>query len=534
MSSPRLPLLLVAVMSVPVLAADPPPSPAPVRVMSFNIRYGTAKDGANHWDKRKAFVAETVAAFDPDLLGTQETLAAQRDFLAEKLKGYEVFAAGRDDGKDNGEMAAIFYRAARFTKTDGGHFWLSATPDRVGEKGWDAALPRVATWVKLTDKTAPDGLPVFYLNTHFDHIGKQARTESARLIRAKAAELGKGCRVVMSGDFNAAEGSDPYAALFGEIESKPSPVVDTFRIAHPKPGTDEGSFSGFKATATTGDRIDWIAATRDWDVRLAGIDRASRDGHTPSDHFPVFAVLRAFVPGAPPALRVLSYNVHHGEGIDGKLDLLRLARVIRAADPDIVALQEMDDKTKRTGGVDQTAELARLTGMNGVFGKAIDLQGGGYGQAVLSRVPLGKAVVHPLPGEPKTEPRIALTVPLTFDGRDLLFVTTHLHHMGDELRQKQAAELNKLFADADRPVILAGDLNTTPGSKPLALLAAKWTNATAGADLFTIPVEKPTQQIDYVLFRPGDTFRVTRAAVLGEAVASDHRPVLAVLEWKAK
>lgn len=525
---------LTALAATAAVAADPPPSPVPVRVMSFNIRFGTAKDGENHWDKRKAFVAETVAAFDPDLLGTQETLAAQRDFLAETLKGYAVFGAGRDDGKGNGEMAAIFYRTARFTKTDGGHFWLSPTPDEVGSKGWDAALPRIATWVKLTDKTAPDGLPVFYLNTHFDHIGRKARAESARLIRAKLTELGKGCRVVVSGDFNAGEGSGPYAALFGEADKTPSPVVDTLRALRPKPGTGEGTFSGFKASATAGDRIDWIAASRDWDVRLAGVDRTSRDGRTPSDHFPVFAVLRATAPGQPRTLRVLSYNVHHGEGVDGELDLPRIARVIRAADPDVVALQEMDDKTTRTGGVDQTAELARLTGMNGVFGKAIDLQGGGYGQAVLSRGPLGKAVVHPLPGEPKTEPRIALAVPLAVGDREVLFVTTHLHHQGDELRQKQAAELNRLLADGDRPVILAGDLNATPDSKPLAILAAKWANATSGRELFTIPVETPTRQIDYVLFRPSDTFRVVRATVLSEAVASDHRPILAVLEWKGE
>lgn len=533
MRSPRLPLVMIAALSAPALAADPP-SPAPVRVMSFNIRYGTAKDGDNHWDKRKAFVAETVVAFDPDLLGTQETLADQRDFLADQLTGYEVFAAGRDDGKDKGEMAAIFFRTARFTKTDGGHFWLSETPDAAGSKGWDAALPRVATWVKLTDRTAPDGRPVFFLNAHFDHIGKKARVESARLIRAKTAELGKGCRLVISADFNAGEGSDPYAALFGDADETPSPVADTFRIAHPTRGTNEGTFSGFQATATTGTRIDWVAASRDWNVRVAGIDRTSRDGRTPSDHFPVFAVLRAADPDQPKTLRVLSYNIHHGEGIDGKLDLPRLARVIRAADPDVVALQEVDFKTKRTGGVDQTAELARLTGLSGVFGKAIDYQGGEYGQAILARVPLGKGTIHTLPGEPDREQRIAFAVPLTLDGREITFATTHLHHQNDEFRQQQAAKLNEVFGESARPVILAGDLNATPDSKPLATLAAKWTVATTGPDLFTFPVEKPTKQIDYVLFRPGDTFRVVRATVIDESVASDHRPILAVLEWKKK
>ena len=125
------------VASAPVMADDPS---APVRVMGFNIRYGTAKDGDNHWDKRREFLAGTVTAYGPDLLGTQETLAFQRDYLADKLPGYGVFAAGRDDGKEKGEMAALYWRKDRFEKSGGGHFWLSESPDTPGSKGWDAAL----------------------------------------------------------------------------------------------------------------------------------------------------------------------------------------------------------------------------------------------------------------------------------------------------------------------------------------------------------------------------------------------------------
>ncbi len=125
-----------------------------IRVMSFNIRYGTAADGENHWDRRKEFLAETIAAFDPDLLGTQETLAFQRDYLAERLKGYTAYGAGRDDGRERGEMAAVFFRAGRFEKLDGGHFWLSEKPDVAGSKSWDAALTRIVTWLKLRDRRA--------------------------------------------------------------------------------------------------------------------------------------------------------------------------------------------------------------------------------------------------------------------------------------------------------------------------------------------------------------------------------------------
>ncbi len=274
--------LLLASAAALCVAAD---DPAPVRVMSFNVRYGTARDGDNHWDKRKEFLAATIAEFDPDLLGTQETLAFQRDFLAEKLKTHTAFGAGRDDGKDGGEMAALFYRKARFDKLAGGHFWLSEAPEKVGSKGWDAALPRVATWVKLKDRTA--GGTVLFLNTHFDHMGKKARNESAKMIRTKVAELGAGCRVLVTGDFNAGEGTDPYKGLF-----EPAGVLaDTFRVKHPTRDKEEGTFNGFNPAAVTGPRIDWIAAGPDWHVRDAGIDRTVKAGRTPSDHFPVTAVL---------------------------------------------------------------------------------------------------------------------------------------------------------------------------------------------------------------------------------------------------
>ena len=262
-----------------------------IRVMSYNIRYGTAKDGPNHWEKRREFLVETIAAFGPDLLGTQETLAEQRDFLQAKLTAYDSFGVGRDDGRDNGEMAALFYRSSRFEKLDGGHFWLSETPATVGSKGWDAALPRIATWVKLRDRKTANSKSILFLNTHFDHVGKTARAESALLIRRKLSELGQGCHLVVTGDFNAEVGSGPYAALFADVAEQASQVVDTFRVANPIITSNDGTFSGFKAKQTSGARIDWIGCSRDWKVRSAAIDRTERDGNTPSDHFPVTAIL---------------------------------------------------------------------------------------------------------------------------------------------------------------------------------------------------------------------------------------------------
>lgn len=268
------------------------PAANDVRVMSFNIRYGTAKDGENHWDRRKEFLVETIIAYQPDLLGTQETLGFQRDYLAEKLPGYEVLGVGRNDGREDGEMMALYYKKERFEKLDGGHFWLSESPDTAGSKSWDSSLPRMATWVKLRDRRQPNAAPILFLNTHFDHMGKTARLQSAELVRQKIATLGQGCSVVVTGDFNAGEGSEPYQALFGKNEDKQSPVVDTYRVTHPERKSTEGTFSGFKSDATGGARIDWIGTSRDWQIVEAQIDRTSRDGRTPSDHFPITAVLR--------------------------------------------------------------------------------------------------------------------------------------------------------------------------------------------------------------------------------------------------
>lgn len=263
-----------------------------VRVMSFNIRYGTAADGQNHWERRREFLVETIKAFDPDLLGTQETLGFQRDYLAKQLPKYEVLGVGRDDGKEAGEMMALYYKNERFKRVDGGHFWLSETPDKTGSKSWDSSLPRMVTWVKLLDLQSSVAPPLVFFNTHFDHKGATARLESARLLRRKIVEIGKGSTVVLTGDFNTAEESEPYVALFRIAEEQVSPVIDTYRAFLPKRGEEEGTFSGFKSEATKGSRIDWIGVSRDWQVIDAGIDRTARQGRTPSDHFAVTALLR--------------------------------------------------------------------------------------------------------------------------------------------------------------------------------------------------------------------------------------------------
>jgi endonuclease/exonuclease/phosphatase family metal-dependent hydrolase len=232
-------------------------------------------------------------------------------------------------------------------------------------------------------------------------------------------------------------------------------------------------------------------------------------------------------------LRVLSYNIHHGEGMDHKLDLPRIANVIKSVDPDLVSLQEVDRGTQRTNRVDQPVELGRLTGMNVVFGGNIRFQGGDYGNAVLSRLPILRHENHLLPRFDEGEQRGVLEVEVELpDGAGtLLFLATHLdHRAADRERIASAKAINQLVADNPRrPAVLAGDLNAVPDSETLRQFETTWTCANE-KELPTFPVTEPTRQIDYILFQPAERWRVVEVRVLDEAVASDHRAIFAVLE----
>lgn len=267
----------------------------PVKAMSFNIRYGTAKDGENHWDKRKDFVVDTIRDTAPDLLGTQETLAFQADYLADKLPpGYARYGKGRERF-GRGERCELFWNTNRFELVKSGSFMLSETPDEHGSKSWDAALPRIASWVVLADKTEPSASPrseLFFINTHFDHRGANARTESAKLIRERATALAGDRPVVMMGDLNFGPSAPGYAPL------AKAPWRDTYRVIHPVEIKGEGTFCGFRGKRS-GNRIDYIFS-RGLTVEAAAIDRRERDGRNPSDHFPVTASF-AFPPAAESA-----------------------------------------------------------------------------------------------------------------------------------------------------------------------------------------------------------------------------------------
>jgi len=237
----------------------------------------------------------------------------------------------------------------------------------------------------------------------------------------------------------------------------------------------------------------------------------------------------------PPRLRVLTYNIHHGEGTDGRLDLSRLAGVVTSVHPDLVALQEVDAGTERTSGVDELAELARLTDLHAAFGKAMDYWGGEYGVAVLSRWPLLRTHNDPLPSMAEHEPRTALTVEVAVGdgGPRIEFTSTHLDQARDpENRLAQARYLNdRLVRDDELPTILAGDMNARPDTPVMEVLETRWTNPPAADPSPIGPSGRPRMRVDYVLIRPAGHWHVVESSIVDDTVASDHRPLLVVLEW---
>jgi len=234
-----------------------------------------------------------------------------------------------------------------------------------------------------------------------------------------------------------------------------------------------------------------------------------------------------------PRLRVMSYNIRHGEGIDGKVDLPRIAEVIIRAKPDVVVLQEVDKNTQRTNRVDQAAELGRLTGMHAAFAKMKDYQGGDYGNAVLSRAPILRTQTYQtlLGDDPALKSVIAVETAPCAGKPSILVVGAHLDFQNASLRLQQAKELNAMLTKhSQTPMLLVGDMNSTPGSAPIVEVAQHWSDALDDPMQKTFPADRPKVLIDYVFFRPASAWRVVEKRVIEEPMASDHRPVLIVFE----
>lgn len=239
--------------------------------------------------------------------------------------------------------------------------------------------------------------------------------------------------------------------------------------------------------------------------------------------FILLGVAAAAAPAEPsaPELRVLSFNIRTGTGMDGKRDLARIAKVITSQRPDVVMLQEVDKNCTRSGNIDQPAELARLTGMRVTFGAAMPFQGGEYGQAILSRTALSDPQIHRLPGP--GEPRIALAATTVTRLGTLTVATVHLDF--GAAQTAQAVALAKALESSTHPVILGGDFNAAPDAAALQpFTKAPWTLVPKSPPVATYPADKPRTEIDHFVLR--GLRAAGPATVTNEPMASDHRPVL--------
>lgn len=253
-----------------------------VKVMTYNIRLDVASDGENRWDNRKDFLAGQVLFHAPDFMGVQEAQNHQMEYLGKMLNGYNSIGVGRDDGAKGGEYSAIFYNSEKYKVLKQSTFWLSPTPEKVSI-GWDAAYKRVCTYGLFQDIKTGKKLWVF--NTHFDHVGNVARTESAKLILQKITELNKdNLPFVLTGDFNLEDTSESIKLILTKLDDSKAVAKFTFGPS--------GTFNAFKFQEPVTTRIDYIFIPKaKVTVAKYAVLSDSKDCRYPSDHLPVLAEL---------------------------------------------------------------------------------------------------------------------------------------------------------------------------------------------------------------------------------------------------
>ncbi|MCL2688742.1 MAG: endonuclease/exonuclease/phosphatase family protein [Chitinispirillia bacterium] len=267
---------------------------AAVRVMSFNIRYGSALDGKNSWRYRRGQVSSILREQDADIIGLQEALRFQLSEINSSMDDYTEIGFGRDDGDTLGEYSPILYKKSRFTALKSGTLWFSDTPLTPGSKHWGNKYPRIFTFAKLTDKIT--GRKILVYNVHLDHANSYSRWRSISLLhdhikKHKCAETS----LILLGDFNSGENSAVIKYMTGRANFRnskdpasrnPLPLKDTFRYINPR--GFGGTFHMFWGKSF-GPRLDYIFVSNDAKIKDASIIRSNVNGRYPSDHFPITA-----------------------------------------------------------------------------------------------------------------------------------------------------------------------------------------------------------------------------------------------------
>ena len=266
---------ILAAIAMPAIAAD-----TALRIMSFNIRLPAESDGVDYWETRKPLAVRMLREQQPDVIGLQELVKAQADYLARELPQYAWFGRGREaDG--GGEHMGVFYRKDQLKVIESGDFWLSDTPDVAGSITWGHPHPRMVTWALFEQRS--DGRRFYLFNTHLPYRDEDeaARLKGAQAIARHLATLPDDVPVVLTGDFNTTPDSDAHAVLAGTLQ-------DAWTTAPRVEGID-ATFHGFTGKADR--RIDWIFVRG---AQLESITSVTTrwNNRYPSDHFPLVATLR--------------------------------------------------------------------------------------------------------------------------------------------------------------------------------------------------------------------------------------------------
>jgi len=253
-----------------------------IKLMSYNIRYDNPNDGENAWPNRKETLVKQILFYEPDVIGTQEGLEHQVNYINDNLKSYNYVGIARADvkEKEKGEFSAVFYNSLKYKKLESGTFWLSKTPTKPS-RGWDASLNRICTYILLKNKES--GVEFWVFNTHFDHKGKIAREKSAELIIERIKLINqRNLPIFLMGDFNLQPDESPIQFISKELN-------DSKKICQQLPYGSVGTFNGFNVCKKPKRRIDYIFVSKNNIIVIKYAVLADvKDIKYPSDHFPVF------------------------------------------------------------------------------------------------------------------------------------------------------------------------------------------------------------------------------------------------------
>ena len=499
---------------------------SPLKVLAWNIWHGGRRKGA---DEGVGRVVDVIRESGADIVLMQETYGSGPR-IADRL-GFELYLRSSNLSVMSRYPIEEVHRLFSGFRFGGATIELRPGTRIQAHSLWIHYLPSVGK--ALEADASPEEL-----------VAADAETRGREIDAILAALLphldgASAIPVIVGGDFNSGshldwtEAAKHLANHHGRVVPWPvsrsmarAGFEDTFRVAHPDPVASRGLTWSPEFPESHQERIDYVYAREgDWDV----VDSRVLDEHPdgwPSDHAAVLSTLALREP--PPALRVMSYNIHYAVGMDGETDLERIADVIKRQSPDVVGLQEIGNKA-------MADELGRLTGMRSVFGPSKGSDSG-YGDAVLSRLPFRYVGNESIPSASSSRYQAMAvdvdTSELHGDGATLRLVNTHFDwtdSIGSQEARRAAVDVvERAFCeDAPGPVILTADLNAAPGSPPLADLEARgWRLSRLGQPMLTHGAPDPTQQIDYVLVRPARAWRAIEAFVPDEPVASDHYPVV--------